>query len=182
MASVELERRNSSWRRYEKVRNELLELFQAGKVQTAIRRHEGGEIIKIAQWDWNGEDLIYRFECGKMDSSSPFAPVEDYTSPSLDWIFVDIEDLRSNLPNICAAPAKARGPYQSDILRFAVSFNDKHSEFIRGSTKKDVQKRLFEEWRDRYPGIMLPPETEKAMAVVLRDLEKQKGRGANAGG
>ncbi|TBE45422.1 hypothetical protein ELH02_14100 [Rhizobium ruizarguesonis] len=180
MASIELERRNAPRLRYETVRNELLKLFQSGKIQTATRRHEGGEISKIARWHWNSEDLIYRFECGKMDPHNPFAPVEDYTSPSLDWIFVDAEDLRSNLPSIFAAAAKPRGPYQSDILRFVISFNDEHSGFVRSSNKKDVQNRLFEEWRVRYPGVTLPPETEKAMAVVLRDLEKQKGRGAKA--
>lgn len=180
MASVELEKRNASWRRYETVRNELLKLFQLGKVQTATRRHEGGEIIRIAQWHWNGEDLTYRFECGKMDSDNPFAPVEDYRSPSLDWIFVDADDLRSNLPSIFAAAAKPRDAYQSELLRFVISFNDEHSDFVQSRTKKDVQTRLHQKWRDRFPGVTLPTETEKAMAVVLRDLEQQKGRGAKA--
>lgn len=37
-ASVELEKRNAPWRRYETARNELLKLFQSGKIQTATDR------------------------------------------------------------------------------------------------------------------------------------------------
>lgn len=37
------------------------------------------------------------------------------------------------------------------------------------------------EWRKLYGvSAVLPPETERAMAVVLRDLEQQKGRGGKA--
>lgn len=175
------------YQQYKSVQSQMLEWFRSGAVRTGIRAHRGGDIVEAAPSLWNSEELSFRFDYGKLDSSKPFDPVENQSSESLSWIFVEQESLDKIIPNFFAPKPPAEKPAQSDLLRFAINFND---EFPLHSfeDKDDLSDAVHNAWvSNRY---MAPGEPVRrkdglwknmpdTIATVLLNMDDRLGRGSS---
>lgn len=185
IATSRLKETRRSYQRYEAVQSKLLDWFRSGVIHTGLREHRGGEIIEAAPTFWNGEDLAFRFDYGKVDENRPFDPIIDKPSDTLSWIFVDENSLDKSIPNFFPPKQAVEESPRSELLKFAIRFNEKFPLHCF-PTKKKLQEEINRAWcsgefrEAGYPTRELGGlwrRVPEAMATVLLDMDDRKGKG-----
>lgn len=184
IANRRLDELKLPYQRYKSVQSHMLEWFRSGAVRTGMRAHRGGDIIEAAPSLWNSEELSFRFDCGKLDSSKPFEPVENQPPESLSWIFVEQESLDTNIPNFFAPKPRTEKAAQSELLRFAINFNEEFP-LHTFEDKPGLMKAIDHAWRGtRYwaPGDPVRDTSRywrnmpDVIATVLLDMDDRYGK------
>ncbi|MGE6743313.1 hypothetical protein ACQKGC_23865 [Allorhizobium pseudoryzae] len=173
------------FQRYKDVQSQMLEWFRSGAVRTGIRAHRGGEIVEADSSLWNSEDLSFRFDYGKLDANRPFEPVDGLPPETLSWIFVEQESLGKTIPDIFAPKPQAEKAAQSELLRFAINFNEDFP-LHTFPKKADLIKAIDRAWRlNHYMAPGDPIRDERStfwrnmpdlIATVLLDMDDRRGK------
>jgi hypothetical protein len=72
--------------RFEKVKREVIQQSEAGKLVTAVRPMAGGEFREIPPWWWNSEKIDVRFQMCQLNPGEPFG--YGFAGNGFCWIFV----------------------------------------------------------------------------------------------
>ena len=139
----------------------VAEQCELGNLIAAARPKRGGEIKKLEQHDWNGDDLSSRFfRCEMSDLDC--------------WILLDRKSLDQFLitqPHAVSPLGSA--PYLSPYLRLMLSVS---AAMQVTPDNQPIKKTVEHELVKRWSGTKLSDHLVKTMATLIRDPESQRGR------
>ena len=141
------------------VADKLLELFQAGEIDTVARPVGGGGAVRLTRDDWEVDDLMPRLALGGLNLASrmdPMAPVDH-------WIFVNERQLDEAIDRLRAAE---REQYEVGIDATAPSDERTPPPASTGRAEAECRAWLANRFED--------PATEKTRRAEFKQLALQR--------